>query len=36
MQREESAEQTVDLLAGKFALRSIEFDFFWWQKKLYL
>ena len=28
MQREESAEQTVDLLAGKFAFRSIEVDFF--------
>ena len=28
MQREESAEQTVDLLAGKFAFRSIEGDFF--------
>lgn len=28
MQREESAEQTVDLLAGKFTFRSIEVDFF--------
>lgn len=35
MQREESAEQTVDLLAGKFAFRSIEVDFFCWQKIKY-
>ena len=32
MQREESAEQTVDLLAGKFAFRSIEVDCFFLTK----